>query len=234
MITAAADGSALGNPGPSGWAWFVDDDHWRCGGWPMGTNNIGELTAVLDLLQCTAGSGEDLLVYCDSQYVINSITKWMAGWKRKGWKRADGKPVQNQALMQSLDQAMAQTRAEGRSVRFEWVKGHAGHELNERADQLARGAATAHQRGEPCAAGPGFGQDTPAEPRAAHPSVVEAEPDQQPGLFEQADSTPVTSTRSSRITIELGRADQARLELLADRLGTDPAQALLHLLRSAR
>src|SRR5690242_18416628 len=83
-IIAAADGSALGNPGPAGWAWYVDADHWAAGGWPHGTNNQGELTAVLDLLQQTAGTDDDLVVYCDSKYVINSVTQWMPGWKRKG------------------------------------------------------------------------------------------------------------------------------------------------------
>ena len=89
-IIAAADGSALGNPGPAGWAWYVDDDCWAAGGWAHGTNNKAELTAVLDLLQQTAHLAEDLLVYCDSTYVINSVTKWMAGWKRRGGRRATG------------------------------------------------------------------------------------------------------------------------------------------------
>ena len=87
-ITAAADGSALGNPGPAGWAWYIDDSNWRSGGWPHGTNNMGELHAVLDLLQSTQDLGEPLRVLCDSQYVINSITKWMKGWKKKGWKKS--------------------------------------------------------------------------------------------------------------------------------------------------
>ena len=106
MIIAAADGSALGNPGPAGWAWYVDDDCWASGGWARGTNNMGELMAVLDLLQQTAHVDDELHVYCDSTYVINTITKWMAGWKRKGWKKGDGKPVMNLELMQALDAAM--------------------------------------------------------------------------------------------------------------------------------
>lgn len=151
-IIAAADGSALGNPGPAGWGWYVDPDHWACGGWPHGTNNMGELTAVLDLLQQTASVGEPLVVYCDSKYVINSVTKWMAGWKRKGWKKADGKPVLNVEIMKALDAAM-----EGRDVRFEWVKGHAGHPLNEAADRLANGAAVAYSKGGTPDPGPGMG-----------------------------------------------------------------------------
>ena len=169
-IIAAADGSALGNPGPAGWAWYIDDSRWRCGGWKRGTNNQGELTAVLDLLRQTAHTDEPLHVLCDSQYVINSITKWMAGWKRKGWKKADGKPVLNVEVMKALDAEM-----QGRNVTFEWVKGHAGHDMNEKADQLANGAAKAHAAKKTPDAGPGFpgatgvgaGED-PAAPPAAN------------------------------------------------------------------
>ncbi|WP_315503958.1 RNase H family protein, partial [Actinomyces radicidentis] len=100
-IIAAADGSALGNPGPAGWAWYVDESCWAAGGWPESTNNRGELTALLELLRATAHTGEDLLVQADSQYVINSVTKWMKGWKRRGWRKADGKPVLNDDLMKA-------------------------------------------------------------------------------------------------------------------------------------
>lgn len=157
-IIAAADGSALGNPGPAGWAWYIDDDHWASGGWAHGTNNMGELKAVLDLFEATASRPEaKLRVYCDSQYVINSLTKWMPGWKKKGWKKSDGKPVLNRDLLEALDQALT-----GRDYEFIWVKGHAGHELNEKADSLANGAARAYQEGREPAHGPGFGAS--AEP----------------------------------------------------------------------
>ena len=155
-LVAAADGSALGNPGPAGWAWYVDDDRWASGGWPHGTNNMGELTAVLDLLQQTAEVEDDLLVYCDSTYTINSITKWLPGWKRRGWKKGDGKPVANVEIMKALDAALSRIQGQGRKVRFEWVKGHAGHELNEAADKLANAAALAFQNGEQPAHGPGI------------------------------------------------------------------------------
>ena len=180
-IIAAADGSALGNPGPAGWAWYVDDDHWDSGGWEHGTNNMGELTAVLELLQATAGIDDDLHVYCDSTYAINTVTKWMAGWKRRGWKKGDGKPVQNLAIVQALDAAMA-----GRRVHFEWVKGHTGHVLNEHADRLASAAATAFRDGHAPIAGPGFpaatrcvsGPDSAETHRGvAGASSVPAEPD---------------------------------------------------------
>ena len=150
-IIAAADGSALGNPGPAGWAWYVDEDCWAAGGWAESTNNRGELTAVLELLRATAHTGEELLIQADSQYVINSLTKWMAGWKRRGWRKGDGKPVLNEDLMRQLDEAL-----EGRAVRFEWVRGHTGHPMNEAADARARAAATAYQRGTQVPTGPGW------------------------------------------------------------------------------
>lgn len=150
-IVAAADGSALGNPGPAGWAWYVDDTRWAAGGWPHGTNNQGELMAVVDLLESTAHLDEDLRILCDSQYVINAVTKWMPGWKRKGWRKADGSPVLNRELLERLDRA-----THGRRYTFEWVKGHAGHELNEAADVRARAVATAYQNDEPIPIGPGW------------------------------------------------------------------------------
>ena len=151
MIIAAADGSALGNPGPAGWAWYVDDECWAAGGWPRGTNNQGELTAVLELFRATAHLDDELLVQCDSQYVINAVTKWMAGWKRKGWRKADGKPVLNLELLQELDAA-----TQGRRYRFEWVRGHAGHPANEAADERARAVALAYQQGREVPSGPGW------------------------------------------------------------------------------
>jgi ribonuclease HI len=170
-IIAAADGSALGNPGPAGWAWYVDDDCWAAGGWPHGTNNMAELTALLDLLQQTAHLDDDLLVHCDSTYVINSVTKWMHGWKRRGWRKGDGKPVLNVEIMQALDAAMA-----GRRVELAWVKGHSGHPLNEAADRLANGAATSWKLGVPPAPGPGFaGAVTPAPETPAAPVYDEAD-----------------------------------------------------------
>ena len=151
-ITAAADGSSLGNPGPAGWAWYVDEDTWDAGGWPKGTNNLGELTAILRLLQATAETGEELHILADSQYAINVVSKWRLGWKKRGWTKADKKPIKNLELIQEIDRAM-----EGRRVTFEWVKGHAGHRMNERADDLARGCAEAYQAGRTPEPGPGFG-----------------------------------------------------------------------------
>jgi ribonuclease HI len=172
-IDAAADGSSLGNPGPSGWGWYVDADHWAAGGWRRGTNNMGELMAVLDLLRQSEPLGEDLRVHCDSRYVIDAVTKWTPGWKAKGWRKADGKPVLNLDLIQAIDEQMGRRRAAGRRVDFVWVKGHAGHPLNEQADRLANGAATAYQGGGVPDPGPGFGSRGPQGRPVEHPAQGE-------------------------------------------------------------
>ena len=147
----AVDGSALGNPGPAGWAWYVDENCWAAGGWPSSSNNRGELTALLELLKATASTNEELHVLADSQYVINSVTKWMSGWKKRGWRKSDKSPVLNADLMQAIDEAIS-----GRKVSFEWVRGHSGHPLNEAADDKARAAATAYQRHVSVESGPGW------------------------------------------------------------------------------
>ena len=221
-ITAAADGSALGNPGPAGWAWYVDDDCWRAGGWPHGTNNQGELMAVLDLLRATAHlPEEDLHILCDSQYVINSITKWMPGWKRKGWRKADGKPVLNVDLLKELDRELA-----GRKYRFEWVKGHAGHDLNEAADERARAAATAYQQGVAARSGPGFpgAHHHPASGArtagtSASPVHTPAAAVREPDLFNQQEPTRQDTSQ------DYAQLDFAQLADGAfDLAGTGPAE----------
>lgn len=147
----AVDGSALGNPGPAGWAWYVDENCWAAGGWPSSSNNRGELTALLELLKATAPTNEELHVLADSQYVINSVTKWMSGWKKRGWRKSDKSPVLNADLMQAIDEAIT-----GRKVSFEWVRGHSGHPLNEAADDKARAAAKAYQHHGSVEHGPGW------------------------------------------------------------------------------
>ena len=211
-IIAAADGSALGNPGPAGWAWYIDDDHWASGGWAHGTNNMGELKAVLDLFEATASRPEaKLRVYCDSQYVINSLTKWMPGWKKKGWKKSDGKPVLNRDLLEALDQVLT-----GRDYEFIWVKGHAGHELNEKADSLANGAARAYQEGREPAHGPGFGAS--AEPAAAAVELVAVEapivnaPAAEPALSDVALSEVAPSESSADAHLPVQEFTAAEIE----------------------
>ena len=218
-IIAAADGSALGNPGPAGWAWYIDDDHWASGGWAHGTNNMGELKAVLDLFEATASRPEaKLRVYCDSQYVINSLTKWMPGWKKKGWKKSDGKPVLNRDLLEALDRALT-----GRDYEFIWVKGHAGHELNEKADSLANGVARAYQEGREPAYGPGFGVSAepataaePVEAPAAEVPAVEAPivnaPAAEPALSDIALSAPAPSESSADAHLPVQEFTAAEIE----------------------
>lgn len=209
MITAAVDGSALSNPGPAGWAWYIDDENWQAGGWPSGTNNMGELQAVLSLLRATASAADQQLrILCDSQYVINSLTKWLPGWKRKGWKKADGQPVLNQDLLKALDIELA-----GREVSFEWVKGHSGHELNEAADQRARAAATAYQNRVAPVAGPGF--------RGSSLTAVQTD-EAAPDLF----STVVPAAAEDELAVVIG----FEKELLSDRTRSNTARVrqLLH------
>ncbi|MDI9628029.1 MAG: ribonuclease HI family protein [Acidobacteriota bacterium] len=214
MITAAADGSSLSNPGPAGWAWYIDEDNWQAGGWPRGTNNMGELQAVLSLLRATESvAAEPLKVLCDSQYVINSVTKWMPGWKRQGWKKADGKPVLNQELLKSLDESL-----QGRDVSFEWVRGHAGHPLNEAADQRARAAATAYQDGTSVDHGPGF-RAAASQPT---PGQIAPEPSTEPGF-------PSTAAASD-VDDDLLKLVDYEKELLSDRVRSDSGRVreLLH------
>ncbi|QUW19610.1 ribonuclease HI family protein [Agrococcus sp. Marseille-Q4369] len=234
VITAAADGSSLGNPGPTGWGWYIDEARWAAGGQRIGTNNIGELSAVVDLLRQTRGVDE-LLILCDSQYVINSVTKWMAGWKRKGWRKADGKPVMNRELLEELDRLMAERKADGGTVRFEWVKGHAGHPLNEAADRLANGAAAAYQRGAVPDAGPGFGGVTPAAvptPCAAEATGARAPADASATTAAAAPASPDLFDGFDFLTDTPAEAEVVRLErsLLSDEVRADPASvaALLH------
>ena len=202
-ITAAADGSSLGNPGPAGWAWYVDEDTWDAGGWPQGTNNLGELTAILRLLEATAETGEELHILADSQYAINVVSKWRLGWKKRGWTKADKKPIKNLELIQEIDRAM-----EGRRVTFEWVKGHAGHHMNERADDLARACAEAYQAGRTPEPGPGFGggasrnaasadQASSDQASGGAASVPAVEPHDTPATTDALESAPSSHDTST-------------------------------------
>ncbi|MFD7869480.1 ribonuclease H [Microbacterium sp. NPDC059771] len=192
-ITAAADGSALGNPGPNGWAWYIDDANWAAGGSPHGTNNQGELRAVLELLRATAGTDEKLLIECDSRYVIDSVTKWMPGWKRRGWRKSDGGPVLNRDLLEGIDEAIR-----GRDVAFSWVKGHAGHPLNEAADERANAAAKAYQQGQEPRRGPGFtlATDAGAAVAASAPVAAHAATTSSPAAAPPERTAPAAKTTS--------------------------------------
>ena len=135
------DGACKGNPGPGGWGALLQFDGREkelCGGEADTTNNRMELTAVIRALQALKRPCA-IDIYTDSQYVQKGISEWITAWKRRGWKTADKKPVKNVDLWLELDRLVA-----AHAIRWHWVKGHAGHAQNERADQLAnRGIGSA-------------------------------------------------------------------------------------------
>lgn len=151
MIIVSTDGSALSNPhGPMGWAWADHHDQLgdrqehhhsgdsQAGGATNGTNQIGELCAVLQALRTHPGN-EPLTIETDSQYAINCATTWIHGWKKNGWKNSKKEPVKNASIIRAIDQEL--TKRPGK-VTFVWVKGHAGNAGNEKVDELARTYAT--------------------------------------------------------------------------------------------
>lgn len=134
LVVIYADGACKGNPGPGGWgAWISMGAHSKelCGGEPVTTNNRMELMAVIRALQALKRAC-NVKVYTDSVYVQKGMTEWIEGWKKRGWRTADKKPVKNDDLWQALD-AIAQQH----QIEWLWVKGHAGDAGNERADALA-------------------------------------------------------------------------------------------------
>ncbi len=135
----ATDGSCLGNPGNGGWAWVAEDGRRASGGHTATTNNLMELRAVYEALSAHP-SEVPLLIQADSMYVINIFTKWLPGWISKGWKTSGNRTVANRSAIELIA-----TQLDGRDVLWEHVKGHAGHPLNETADELARRAALAVQ-----------------------------------------------------------------------------------------
>ena len=134
-IEAFTDGACSGNPGPGGWGvWLRYGEHEKelCGGEDDTTNQRMELQAAIEALKALKRPSK-ITIYSDSQYVVQGITEWIDGWKKRGWKNAAKKPVSNQDLWEALDQLN-----HIHQVTWQWVKGHAGHEGNERADALAR------------------------------------------------------------------------------------------------
>ena len=128
------DGACSGNPGPGGWGALLrlgEKEKELCGGEAETTNNRMELTAAIEALNALKRACE-IDLYTDSQYVKGGVTGWMHNWKRNGWKTAAKKPVKNEDLWRNLDEALQR-----HDIKWHWVKGHAGHEGNERADQLA-------------------------------------------------------------------------------------------------
>jgi ribonuclease HI len=136
-VTIHTDGACSGNPGPGGWGAILQwGDHARelKGGEPHTTNNRMELMAAIMALE-TLKRPCEVDLHTDSQYLRQGVTDWMRSWKRNGWRTTDRKPVKNVDLWQRLDAAAGR-----HTVNWHWVRGHAGHDLNERADELAREA----------------------------------------------------------------------------------------------
>ncbi|MBN8729252.1 MAG: ribonuclease HI [Acidobacteria bacterium] len=137
-VQLITDGSCLGNPGPGGWAYILRyGAHKRehAGSEAQTTNNRMELTAAIQGLRALKEPCQ-VTIITDSEYVKNGITTWLKGWKKNGWKTAAKKPVMNQDLWQELDEAVTHHQ-----TAWEWTKGHASHEDNNRCDELARAAA---------------------------------------------------------------------------------------------
>ena len=136
-IEIFTDGACSGNPGPGGWGVILRSGHHEkefSGGESPTTNNRMELTAVIEGLRKLKRPSK-VIVHTDSRYVMDGASKWLPGWKTRGWKTADKKPVKNDDLWRALDLEMARHQ-----LKWRWVAGHSGHAENERADALARGA----------------------------------------------------------------------------------------------
>ncbi len=139
-IKIYTDGACLGNPGPGGWGALLRygaTEKELSGGEAQTTNNRMEMMAAIQALEALKSDCE-VALYLDSQYVRQGITEWLPGWKARGWKTADKKPVKNVDLWQRLETAIA-----AHKIEWHWVKGHSGHVENERVDELARNAAEA-------------------------------------------------------------------------------------------
>jgi ribonuclease HI len=148
-IFAYTDGACSGNPGPGGWGVLLlaregavlVRERELSGGEALTTNNRMELMAAIAALEALSRPSE-ITIVTDSAYVKNGISEWLAVWKRKGWRTAGGPPVKNLDLWQRLDVAQARHQ-----VRWQWIKGHAGHPENERADALARAGMAPYKPG---------------------------------------------------------------------------------------
>jgi ribonuclease HI len=140
VVDIYTDGACRGNPGPGGWAAFLNYDGKEkeiAGAEPQTTNNRMELTAVIRALEALKRPVQ-ARIYTDSEYVRRGITEWVRGWKRRGWVTAEKKPVKNQDLWQRLDELVA-----AHKIEWHWVPGHAGVPGNERVDRLANRAIDA-------------------------------------------------------------------------------------------
>ena len=169
-VTIHTDGGCEGNPGPGGWAAVLEAGERRkeiSGGAIATTNNRMEMQAAIAALEALKQPCE-VEFFTDSQYLREGVTNWLATWKLRGWKTVGKQPVKNEDLWRALDTTVARHR-----IRWHWLKGHAGHAVNERCDQLAAAEIARIKR-----------EHTPAQLRAAVAALQAArQPAKQPGLF---------------------------------------------------
>jgi ribonuclease HI len=200
------DGACSGNPGPGGWGtiiYFSDGRVQDIGGaTPNTTNNRMELQASIVALETYQNSGQTqpITLYTDSEYVRNGITKWISGWKKKGWKTAAGKPVMNQDLWQELD-ALNSSK-----VTWQYVKGHSGDPGNERADMIAVKCAHSQQNIGSTQLAP-MGAPTPETP-AQTPAQTPTQPPTQPPAPTPNPTEPMPANNLPQILDRLRLADE--------------------------
>lgn len=214
------DGACSGNPGPGGWGAVICFADGKChelgGGDPQTTNNRMEMQAAVAALEFFANSGqtEPVTVYTDSEYVKNGITKWIQGWKNKGWKTSTGKDVVNQDLWHLLD------KLNSRQIKWEHVRGHSGDFYNDRCDEIAR--SFSHNRT------PALQQHRPTTDGAgASPPDIE-----NPIVLEETDTTGNKTIESYVITSDLEISNSTMMDSTADTLENLPREVRVQELRN--
>jgi ribonuclease HI len=218
------DGACSGNPGPGGWGavvCFTDGNCHELGGAePQTTNNRMEMQAAVAALEFFANSGqtEPVTLYTDSEYVKNGITKWIQGWKNKGWKTSSGKDVVNQDLWHSID------RLNSRQVKWEHVRGHSGDFYNDRCDEIARSFShnLTPQLQQHKATGEGVGAGTETSPLHSENTII----------LEETDTTGNKTIESYVITSDLPISNSAMMDSTADTLENLPREVRVQELRN--
>ncbi|MCC3406620.1 MAG: ribonuclease HI [Microcoleus sp. PH2017_10_PVI_O_A] len=218
------DGACSGNPGPGGWGAVVCFADGKChelgGGDPQTTNNRMEMQAAVAALEFFANSGqtEPVTVYTDSEYVKNGITKWIQGWKNKGWKTSTGKDVVNQDLWHLLD------KLNSRQIKWEHVRGHSGDFYNDRCDEIAR--SFSHNRTPQLQQHKPTADEAGANREASPPDI------ENPIVLEETDTTGNKTIESYVITSDLPISNSTMMDSTADTLENLPREVRVQELRN--